>query len=371
MKRLMAMALIAALAAGCGATGESPLDAAADVRYLVVVDSIGVETGDSCYTFGGIEGVEYCPDGNIAVLDCVKAGLIVYSPQGEYLRRIGQRGNGPGELGNVAFLAMTEDGHILLAGEGSGILGLHQYEYSTGEWLGSIPSMTTPPTCIEGAEEDCHVRKDLRLDVSTGEPIVFMSASKYRFGSEEPVHTFFETSFPYDPQDIVGLVDAIWFGVDMAADFNGNTWISHRSSTEAVVVRYGPDGMEADRIQLDLEPVLRTPEELESERLILTTKAMIMDFDQLPPMEPDPYKPLITGVHADGDGNLWVQLGGPAVPEFRVFSPEGDFLYTVHLQNPAADAGSWKFCIGDSGVLAYADDPMEGYQKVYMLEMVQ
>lgn len=81
--------------------------------------------------------------------------------------------------------------------------------------------MANPPTCIEGAEEDCHVRNDLRLDVSTGEPLVFMSVSRYRFGSEEPVHTYFETSFLYDPQYIVGMVDAIWFGVDVAADFSG------------------------------------------------------------------------------------------------------------------------------------------------------
>lgn len=370
MKPFRAIPFLAALSAGCGGPGAPPPDEAERVKYLAVVDSIGLETGDSCYTFGGIEGVEYCPDGNIAVLDCVRAGLMIYSPEGEYLRRIGQRGNGPGELGNVAFLAMTEDGHILVAGEGSEILGLHQFEYFTGEWLGSIPSMATPPTCIEGAEDSCHVRKDLRLDLSTGEPIVFMSVSKYRFGSGDPVCTYFETSFPYDPRDVAGMVDAIWFGVDLAVDFAGNTWISRRSSTEAVVVRYGPDGREADRIELELEPVLRTPRELESERLILTTKALIMGFDHLPAIEPDPYKPLITGLHADGDGNLWVQLGAPAVPEFRVFSPDGRFLYTVLLQNPATDAGSWKFCVGDREVLAYADDPVEGYQKVYMLELV-
>lgn len=140
-----ALPLVVILAVSCGGTAETQTDASEDVRYLVVVDSIGVETGDSCYTFDGIEGVEYCPDGNIAVLDCVRAGLMVYSPDGRYLRRIGQRGNGPGELGNVAILGMTEDGHVLLAGQGSGILGLHQFEYSTGEWLGSIPPMTTQP----------------------------------------------------------------------------------------------------------------------------------------------------------------------------------------------------------------------------------
>lgn len=366
------MALVFLLA-GCGGEPSEPT-AVADSSVtvsLVLTDSIGIDMGDSCYVLGAVEGVAYGPDGNIAILDCALSSIRIYSPEGEFIRQIGRRGNGPGEMQSVAFLGMSEDGHIFLAGEGSEILGLHQYDYTTGEWLGSAQSMGTPPTCIEGAEDSCHVRKDITLDMSSGEPVVVMSVSKYSFGSEDPLVTYFETSFPFDPSDWATMISMVWYGVDITADFQGNVWISERSSQEAVVVKYGSDGTETGRLELDLEPVLRTADELEMERMILTTKAIAMDSDDVPPIEPDPYKPMITGLEVDGEGNLWVQLGGPVTPTFEVYSPEGEHLYTAELAGDHPDGASWRFFIDSHGMLAYAEDPVEGFQKVYMLQVAE
>jgi hypothetical protein len=370
MNRFMLVSVLLASVLACG--GEQPSVPAepADVTVtLMPVDSIGIEMGDSCYVLGAVEGVAYGPDGNIAVLDCAMSCIRIYSPEGEFLRQIGRRGNGPGEMQSVAFLGISEDGHIFLAGEGSETLGLHQYDYSTGEWLGSMSTLGTPPTCIEGSSDSSYVRKNVELDMSTGEPIVVMSVSRYRAGSEEPLATYLERSFPFDPSDYATLIGIVWYGVDIAADFAGDVWISERSSEEAVAVRYGQDGTETGRVTLDLEPVLRTPEELEMERLILTSKAIAMDSDEFPPIVPDPYKPMITGLELDGEGNLWVQLGGPATPTFEVFSPDGEPLYTAVLGQERADGASWRFFIDEHGILAYAEDPADGYQKVYVLEL--
>lgn len=353
---------------GCGSEPSVPPEEQETTVILMPVDSIGIEMGDSSYVFGAVEGVAYGPDGNIAVLDCAKSSIRIYSPEGGFLRQIGRPGNGPGEMQSVAFLAISEDGHIYLAGEGSETLGLHMYDYATGDWLGSIPTLGTPPTCLEGSSDSSYVRKDITLDLSTGEPIVRMSVSRYRAGSEEPLATYLERSFPFDPMDYASLIGIVWYGVDIAADLSGNVWISERSTEQAVVVRYGPDGTEEGRVTLDLEPVLRTPEELEMERLILTSKAIAMDSDEIPPIVPDPYKPLITGLEVDGEGNLWVQLGGPSTPTFQVFSPEGEPLYTAVLGQDRADGASWRFFMDEHGILAYAEDPADGYQKVYILE---
>ncbi len=375
MKILAAIALMV-LFISCGGeeTAGSVTDettSAVPTVYLEAVDSIGVEMGDSLYVMGAIEGLSYGPDGNIAILDCARACIRIYSPEGEYLRQIGRRGNGPGELQSIAFLGISEDGHLILTGDGSEILGVHQFDYYTGEWLGSMPSLGTPPTCIEGTEDSSYIRKDINFDTSSGEPLILVSISKYTCGDEEPVITYIEDTAPFNPADMASLVELIWYGYDVAADFSGNTYIAPRSTEEAVVIIYGPDGEETGRIELDLEPVLRTDEEIEMERLILTAKMSAMDMNQIPSLEPDPYKPLIRGLEIDGEGNIWVQHGGPNVPTFSVYGSSGELMYIAEVTGDHPDGNSWRFYIDGNGILAYAEDPAEGYQKVYMLEVAQ
>lgn len=372
MKLVTALVMITLLI-GCGGeetAGEAPVQAAPEVPtvYLVPVDSIGIEMGDTEYVMGAIEGLAFGPDGNIAILDCALACVRIYSPSGEYLRQISGRGNGPGELQNPAFLGISEDGHLYLTGDGSGILGIHQFDYYTGEWLGSIQSPGTPPTCIEGAEDSFYVRKDIDLDTSSGEPLILISIAKFTLDGEEPTVTYIEDTAPFNPADMASMIELVWYGYDIAADYSGNTYIAPRSTEEAVVIVYGSDGEETGRIELDLEPVLRTEEEIEMEKLILTAKMSVMNMNRMSPLEPDPYKPLIRGIEIDGDGNIWVQHGGAAVPAFSVFNSSFELMYNAEVTGNPADGNSWRFYIDGNGILAYAEDPSDGYQKVYMLE---
>jgi len=373
MKILTAVALMTLLMS-CG--GEETTGSVADETtsevptvYLVAVDSLGIDLGDSTYVMGAIEGLAYGPDGSIAVLDCAYACIRIYSPEGEYIRQIGRRGNGPGELQSIAFLGISEDGHVYLTGDGSEILGVHQYDYYTGEWLGSLPSLGTPPTCIEGAEESFYVRKDINFDVSSGEPMILISIAKFTLDGEEPVVTYIEDTAPFDPADMASMIKLVWYGYDIAADYSGNTFIAPRSTEEAVVIIFDSDGMETGRIELDLEPVLRTDEEIEMERLIMRAKLAAMEMDPMAPIEPDLYKPLIRGLEIDGEGNIWVQHGGPVVPTFSVYSSSGELMYIAEVAGDHPDGNSWRFYIDGNGILAYAEDPADGYQKVYMLEV--
>ena len=375
MKILAAVALIVLLVS-CGGEetiGEVQGEITSDVPivYLLPVDSIGIEMGDSAYVMGAIEGLAYGPDGNIAVLDCAYACIRIYSPEGEYQRQIGRRGTGPGELQSIAFLGISEDGHLYLTGDGSEILGVHQFDYYTGEWLGSFPSLGTPPTCIEGAEDSFYVRKDINIDFSSGEPLILISIAKFGFDEEEPAITYIEDTAVFNPADMASMIELIWYGYDVAADFSGSTYIAPRSTEEAVVIIFDPDGEETGRIELDLEPVLRTNEEIEMERLILTAKMSAMGDDNMPPLEPDPYKPLIRGLEIDGEGNIWVQHGGPNVPTFSVYSSSGELMYNAEVAGDHPDGNSWRFYIDGNGILAYAEDPADGFQKVYILEVSQ
>ena len=71
MRMLVFLLSVYVLLVACGG-GQEPEDVQSSeegilpVCTLTVIDSIGVELGDSAYVFGSIEGIGYTPSGNIA-----------------------------------------------------------------------------------------------------------------------------------------------------------------------------------------------------------------------------------------------------------------------------------------------------------------
>ena len=339
-------------------------------KTLLKVDSIGVNLGDSTEVFGAIEGAITGPDGNIAVLDRAACCIRIFSPDGEFLRQISRQGNGPGELMSNAFLTITGDGSLVLTGEGSETLGIHVFNYYTGEWLGSEPSYTSPPTCLEGASDNSYMRKFLDFDQSSGAPMIVVQLTLNEIGVEDPLVTFMEDRIPFNPQNMTEMVSLVWFGYDLACDFSGRYYIAPRSTEEALIYAYDETGLELFEIELDLEQVERTADEIETERLVLAAKALAMDSGEIiPTLSPDPFKPMIRGLEIDENGNLWVLLGGPAQPTFQVFDSSGEFLYSAVLEGEQIDGHSWNFNFSNGKILAYAEDPAEGFQKVWTLEV--
>ncbi|MCD4707085.1 MAG: 6-bladed beta-propeller [Candidatus Sabulitectum sp.] len=369
---ILSVALL--LAAGCGkvqpqTAGDETYQPAVETRTMLKTDSMGVELGDSTEVFGAIEGLVTGPDGNIAVLDRAACCIRIFTSEGEFLRQISREGNGPGELISAAFLTITEDGTLILTGDGSETLGIHAFDYFTGEWITSEPSYGSPPTCLEGAGGRTYMRKSLDIDVSTGEPVIVVQITLNEIGAEEPLVVFLEERIPFK-EDMSAIISLVWFGYDLACDFSDGFYVSPRSTEEAVVYAYNETGAELFSIELDLEPVLRNEAELESERLVLVAKAIAMDnAEAASSLEADPYKPLIRGLEVDCDGNLWVLLGGSSQPAFEVFNSSGEYLYRVVLEGEQTDGHSWKFNFSNDNILAYADDPAEGFQKIWLLEV--
>ena len=357
--------------------GETQTQIAADendqgrteTRLMIKADSIGVELGDPAQVFGAVEGVVTGPDGNIAVLDRAACCIRIFTPEGEFLRQISREGNGPGELISTAFLTITEDGTLILTGDGSETLGIHAFDYLTGEWIGSEPAFGSPPTCLEGAAGRTYMRKFLDIEVVDGEPKILIQITLNEIGVDEPLVVFLEERIPFNPQDMSAIISLVWFGYDLTCDYSGRFYIAPRSTEEAIVYAYDQTGAEQFTIELDLEPVLRTPEELETERLVLVAKAIAMDNgDEAASLEAAPYKPMIRGLEIDEESNLWILLGGPAQPTFEVFNSSGEYMYRIVLEGEQADGHSWNFNFSNGNITAYAEDPAEGFQKVWLLE---
>ena len=74
------------------------------VEHLVV---IGHEGGAPEYTFGSVAGLDVLSDGTIAVLDGLAGEVRTFAPDGSFLRRIGRRGAGPGEISGEGTLALV------------------------------------------------------------------------------------------------------------------------------------------------------------------------------------------------------------------------------------------------------------------------
>ena len=72
--------------------------------------AVGEEGGAPEYSFGDVAGLALMSDGTIAVLDGHAAEVRTFSPDGSFIRRIGRRGEGPGEISGEGSLAVIAVG---------------------------------------------------------------------------------------------------------------------------------------------------------------------------------------------------------------------------------------------------------------------
>jgi hypothetical protein len=85
-------------------------------------------------TFGEIGDVGFDADGNLYIFDDQVAEITVVSPTGEFLRKFGGRGDGPGEIGQPLAMTVFPDGKVAISDLGKRGVALFDAE---GEWLGN------------------------------------------------------------------------------------------------------------------------------------------------------------------------------------------------------------------------------------------
>ncbi len=132
------LSTLAALLPGCGevipeglADGDAALDVSATELYRV-----GALDGEEWETFARIARVRFDGEGRLYILDPGRHSVVVLSPEGEYLRTVGTRGEGPGELRSPTTLEVMEDGTIVIGDMGARAYVLYA---SDGSYLRSVP----------------------------------------------------------------------------------------------------------------------------------------------------------------------------------------------------------------------------------------
>jgi len=369
MKRIHVFIIAAmALLYGCGKdTDVEAYQQELSIVELAILDSIGVEIGDSNYVLGAVQKLDRDSSGNILVLDRSACCVRIYSPEGEFIRNVSNMGSGPGELNNPLDMFVLENDRIMILSPWSG--GLHAFT-TEGEWLGLVNSFTNdPPMAGSAADDSAYVASRLQVETAeNGELVIDNFLGRYELG-DEPVVKYSECSFPFDPTDMTSILRNTLFSYTFSADKEGNVFMADLSCEEYLVEGFRSDGELFLDIEKDAVRVEKTPEEMAEEKRFVESWVEAMGADGVViEWNPEPYRYMISQIQTDGIGRIWVRRGTELTPVFDVYDYQGNELFTASVPEAGDEGQFWMFHIDEYGIVAYSTSP-ELFQQVFIVEM--
>lgn len=88
---------------------DIPLNASTEHLYTV-----GALVGEDWETFGNVRSLHFDDDGNLHIFDAGAHRIVVVDGEGNHLRTVGTRGEGPGEIQNAHAAAVLPDGRTVV-----------------------------------------------------------------------------------------------------------------------------------------------------------------------------------------------------------------------------------------------------------------
>lgn len=368
MKHMIVMMILLAVLVSCGGEGTEEAGGAAaspEARSVAIVDSIGVEFGDSNYVLGAVERLCYGPEGNLYVFDLVRGSAMVYSPEGSFVRSIARRGEGPGEIVFPLDMTVLNDGRVMITALG----GIHEYS-SGGDYIGvAAEYFTNPPMNLTAVGYSSLVASKLTVEPG-GDGNAVVSYWLARLDDEgQPDVVYATDRMPFDPENLTEMLNRTWMAYSIAADREGHVYLAPNSSEEFLINVYDHQAQLVRSIGLDVPRVAKTEEEIREEKAWMEMHLENMGVSGvLIEFEPDPYRRMVTDLGLDSQGRLWARRGTELEPVFEVFSPEGEHLFTARVPG-VGDAGQfWSFTIEPEGMAAYSSNPAL-FQQVFILQL--
>ena len=339
-----------------------------EMKSLVVVDSIGLELGDPNYVFGSIEAIDRTANGNILLLDRPACSVIEYTPAGEFVQRMGRQGSGPGEFNNPLSMTRLGDGRVAVLDPNRG--GFFTF-FEDGTYEAAIMELLGEPILwITPSIENTFVGTLNSWDQVNDEFVVTAVIGRFDVESGDPVTTYWETSFAWDFQDITVLMKGSYFARTWTSNRDGYVFVAPRSPEDYIINGFTAEGSPTITIEMDVEQVAKTDEEIAEEAFFWNTRARNMGANGPFNYQPDDYRWMIHSMGIDGENRLWVRRGTEETPTFDVFDFDGNYLFKAELDGVGGPDGLfWEIKIDEFGILAYSLDPADGYQKLYMLEI--
>lgn len=161
--------------------------------------------GKLLYTCGGEDGVSALaapqgvavgPDGNLYVADTLKARIVVFDPQGAYLRHFGVRGDHPYEFEGPKDLAFDSEGHLWITDGRGGRVGI--FDPVTGRlYLSLGDARRTAQALGFGVPAGIFIDPSNRVYIA--------DASNHRFGIWQYFSEAYLAEHPITPEQIKEL----------------------------------------------------------------------------------------------------------------------------------------------------------------------
>lgn len=336
-------------------------------RVLCVEDSIGIEIGDSNYVFGSIRDLGIASDGSILVLDWINCTIFQFSPSGEFICNVGQRGEGPGEFLQPGFFAVTHNGSICVSDAEQG----WTYFGPSGEVLNTSPYSHTRPMQIKAAPFGGIL--GIRSLLSRGDNCLEVEKRICLWEEENPdsvMQVYLNQNYTFDITDMNrfrrDLIRVDLFPMLFAAgdDF---VCIAPSPRNEPLLLVYSTDGSFLDSLELPYPEVPRSDEEIREQKEYMedcfyTTSQHRHTVD----WEPFPNHPMITAMGVDSQNRIWVQRGFEPHPVFDLLNETGGHLETFILPE-VHSSDHWTFHLCRYGILAVPETP-ENFYQVYIVK---
>ena len=356
---------VALLLLGCGGKTEvvpAPVP-------LSVIDSVGVEFGDSLYTFGAIIGLEFLRDGSFAVLDRAAGSIRVYSAAGEFIRRISSPGNGPGETVQAFGMLVFPDGGFGVMDPNQG--GLMRFD-SSGGYLGiEFEAFHNIPMGMVMVGDSGYVASRTSVYEEDGSAFIETFIGYFPL-TWEPEYRYLSTVEGLDEETVGTFLMQTMLQCPWAVDpVSGTVYAAPYHSGEFFIEVLPMDhSVQPSRITLDLPVIAKTRAEIEAEREYYAALFTVMEGGE-PPYnkycEPFPNHHPVRALAVDDAGRLWVLGTGTPGAHFYVFSGSGGLLSEYSLAGVPSDE-YLQFRVHGDRMLVYSEDPVD-YQKIWLVEI--
>jgi hypothetical protein len=348
------------LSLSCGSSSEPERITGAGIpEYgLGVVDSFGVETGDSLHMIGSINGLCFSPDGSILVFDRAAMRIRVIPGQGEPFL-VGREGAGPGEFLRPQSMCALPGGTILVSDEMKQAVmafspsGTYLGDYFTTDRYVPYRMFPVDSASIVGT----------MLDLEMGDQIIFTFYTGRFDADSAPAVRYSALQWEWPCPEIYTEIEMS----DVAADPGGRVFTVRDNSAYLVSV-FSPAGEEMFVIENpDVARLPKTPEELEEETEHFESRAR-NDQAYTGGYEPCPFHRLISLAGVDAEGNLWIERHDREDGHhFDVWDSSGNPAHTARLAG-YDDVDMW-FSVSSYGMLAAVVDE-DHFPRVYTLELL-
>jgi hypothetical protein len=358
--------MVIAIHSGCGkATDVEAVDAHQVERELVPFDSIGIEMGNSNYVFGMPRALEFTSLGNIVVGDISKMKLMMYSPDGMFIRRGGFEGQGPGEYTAPTGISPTPSGGIMVADAMGGKLIFYDSLLSySHELTGFVPY---PPENPVIQTDGSIVGIKFIFDQEAGS--LCNSLNRWEPGETETSFSYLERTSDFDQQNPRKVFQET--GINFCVLKDGRVIVSPLSTEEYTLTCYTAEGEVEWEIHPPFERYRRAEEDIEVEREMMRAamRRNGRDPSYVDQMELQEWANAVTGLYAQLD-KIWVRRGGSLESLFDIYSTDGEYLYSCSVPYlPYGSSVGFAISPYSSSILAYLANP-EDYSRIWILHEV-